>query len=324
MINSPTVLAALAPAPPSPTAGGTWPRLPRRGVKRPRGLWKARRRLDTPPSHSSQHQLLQTTASSSRRGSDTDREEEDEREIIEASGSGEGRERWEAGEDDEEDGHGAGDEDEDEQDDMSQDSGSSKRQRRDSRSGSCGSAELLWAAVYANPKSPSPTWKWSADADALDAPDAAGAGSAATDADADADADARSRPASGRGARAGGAVPAISDDAVRGQAALISNMVTTSVAERAPRAKETFEYNDWEEIKETLTRASALCDRACRFFLRTLSPYPVLSPGSPISSRSSHDHHVCVLNPNRRRPNGCYTSPTGGHPRMSSFPCAIP
>src|SRR6266851_2351570 len=291
MINSPTVLAALAPAPPSPTAGGTWQRLPRRGLKRPRGLWKARRRLDTPPSHSSQHQLLQTTASSSRRGSDTDREEEDEREMTEASGSGEGRERWEAGEDDEEDGHGAGDEDEDEQDYMSQDSGSSKRQRRDSRSGSCGSAELLWAAVYANPTSPSPTWKWSvsphpgADADALDAPDAAGAGSAETDADADADA--RSRPASGRGARAGGAVPAINGDAIRGQAALISNMVTTSVAESAPRAKETFEYNDWEEIKETLTRASGLCDRACRFFC---APFPLI-----LSYRRVPSAHVRVM-----------------------------
>ncbi len=265
MINSPTVLAALAPAPPSPTAGGTWQRLPRRGLKRPRGLWKARRRLDTPPSHSSQHQLLQTTASSSRRGSDTDREEEDEREMTEASGSGEGRERWEAGEDDEEDGHGAGDEDEDEQDYMSQDSGSSKRQRRDSRSGSCGSAELLWAAVYANPTSPSPTWKWSvsphpgADADALDAaPDAAGAGSAPTDADTDADTDARSRPASGRGARAGGA-----------------------------RAKETFEYNDWEEIKETLTRASGLCDRACRFFC---APFPLI-----LSYRRVPSAHVRVM-----------------------------
>ncbi|KAI9510549.1 hypothetical protein F5148DRAFT_976587 [Russula earlei] len=37
-------------------------------------------------------------------------------------------------------------------------------------------------------------------------------------------------------------------------------MVTTAIAEGASRAKETFEYNDWEEIKETLTQASELFD----------------------------------------------------------------
>jgi len=108
MINSSTVLAALAP--PSPTAGTTWPRLPRRGVKRPRGLWKARRRLDS-ASSLTQHQMLQTAGGgcskscSSGRGSDTDRD-------VDESGG------------------------EMDDDDISQDSSSSKRQRRDSGRGS--------------------------------------------------------------------------------------------------------------------------------------------------------------------------------------------
>ncbi|KAF8470284.1 hypothetical protein DFH94DRAFT_637821 [Russula ochroleuca] len=40
-------------------------------------------------------------------------------------------------------------------------------------------------------------------------------------------------------------------------------MVTTSIAERAPSGatKETYEYSDWEEIKEMLSWASELCDR---------------------------------------------------------------
>ncbi len=62
----------------------------------------------------------------------------------------------------------------------------------------------------------------------------------------------------------------------RDTASLISNMITTSIAERAPSSsssggamtKDTFEYKDWERIKETLTCASELCDRAwlCYFF----------------------------------------------------------
>jgi hypothetical protein len=50
---------------------------------------------------------------------------------------------------------------------------------------------------------------------------------------------------------------------------LISDMITTSVAESSSTGsnsgatKETFEYGDWEKIKETLSRASELCDRAC-------------------------------------------------------------
>jgi hypothetical protein len=71
----------------------------------------------------------------------------------------------------------------------------------------------------------------------------------------------------------------------RAAASLISNMITTSIAERAPSSsnpggvttKETFEYKDWERIKETLTCASELCDRAwlCYFFCVFMT---VLSP----------------------------------------------
>ena len=72
----------------------------------------------------------------------------------------------------------------------------------------------------------------------------------------------------------------------RRASSLISNMVTTSIAERAQSCpgsgpgpggamttKETFEYKDWEEIKETLACASELCDRAwlC-IFIAVLSP----------------------------------------------------
>ena len=276
MINSPTLLAALAPAPPSPPAGNTaWPRLPRRSLKRPRGLWKARRRLDASTAPSQQHQLLQTptttAASSSGRGSDTDREYDSEREMTmmmmtEESG-GEGGSREE-------------DDEEEEEDDTSQNSGSSKRQRRDSRStGSCGSVELLWAAVYVDPNltlSPSTNTNSSLTVDGHAAHEVA----------------AESRPATGRSSgsgAAGGASPAaISDDAdddaaaCLGRAAMrttpaavISKMITTSIAESVSREaekKETFEYEDWEEIKETLTRASELCDRTC------LLPSPLSRP----------------------------------------------
>lgn len=265
MINSPTLLAALAPAPPSPPPGNTpWPRLPRRNLKRPRGLWKARRRLDA-AAPSQQDQLSQTTsttaASPSGRGSDTDREYDSEREMTmmtmmtEESG-GEGCSREEDDEDEEED-------------DSSLNSGSSKRQRRDSLSlGSCGSAELLWAAVYVDPNltlSPSANLSTistlTVDATQLDALSRPATGSG---------------PSSG-GSGAGGALPAAisedddDDDDARARArttpaAVIANMITTSIAECAScegEKKETFEYKAWEEIKETLTRASELCDRAC-------------------------------------------------------------
>jgi hypothetical protein len=131
MVNSSTASAALTP--PSPALTGTWPRPPRRGLKRPRGLWKARRRLD-PAAAITYYQLGQAsggaTSSSSGRSSDTDRDEE-ERGMDESGDEGDG-------------------------DDMSQgSSSSSKRQRRDS--GSSGSMEL-WAAVYveADPDTPAP------------------------------------------------------------------------------------------------------------------------------------------------------------------------
>ncbi|KAI0285639.1 hypothetical protein BC826DRAFT_1109210 [Russula brevipes] len=206
MINSSTVLAALAP--PSPTAGTTWPRLPRRGVKRPRGLWKARRRLDS-ASSLTQHQMLQTAGGgcskscSSGRGSDTDRD-------VDESGG------------------------EMDDDDISQDSSSSKRQRRDSGRGSVSgtsssnnSSVELWAICV------------------------------------DADADVRtSPPAPSYGGVAPENTSSSDTDTVR--APLISNMITTSIAENASSGgggKVTYEYGDWEEIRETLTRASELCDR---------------------------------------------------------------
>ncbi|KAH9958834.1 hypothetical protein BC827DRAFT_541589 [Russula dissimulans] len=221
MINSPTALATLAPPSPAAGAGGTWPRLPRRGLKRPRGLWKARRQPDPTTTTSSlrvaqHHQLLQTPggsrgdtkSSSSGRGSDTDREMDGE----------------------------SGGELEEDGDDMSQDSGSSKRQRRDS--GSSGSVELWAGAVYY-----------------LDAE--ASLGMAAP---------AETPPAPS--VVVGGVLPPgtnMNDDAVRSRSrTLISDMVTTSIAEGvAPSraaAKESYEYKDWEGIKETLTRASELCE----------------------------------------------------------------
>lgn len=229
MINSSTVLAALAP--PSPTAGTTWPRLPRRGVKRPRGLWKARRRLDS-ASSLTQHQMLQTAGGggskscSSGRGSDTDRD-------VDESGG------------------------EMDDDDISQDSSSSKRQRRDSGRGSVSSTSSsnsssveLWAICV------------------------------------DADTDVRTSPPAPSYSGVAPENNSSSDtDTVR--AALISNMITTSIAENASSGgggKMTYEYGDWEEIRETLTRASELCDRAW-FHL----PHP--SYRRPISSLAPR---VCV------------------------------
>jgi hypothetical protein len=91
-------------------------------------------------------------------------------------------------------------------------------------------------------------------------------------------------------------------------------MVTTSIAERAPSCsggatttKESFEYKDWEEIKETLACASELCDRAwlCLFM-------PVLSPRYKIE--------LC----RRRRPVRFHPSSQGSHPPISQFSRPIP
>ena len=219
------------------------------------------------------------------------------------------------------------DDEEEEEDVTSQNSGSSKRQRRDSRSGSCGSAELLWAAVYVDPNltlSPSTNTNTHSSLTV------------------DAQLDAESRPATGRGASSGsgadGTSPAaISDDdgddaaACPGRiaprttpAAVISNMITTSIAESASceaEKKETFEYKDWEEIKETLTRASELCDRAC-------PPSYHRAPSNLTLTLVIYDrHHVLyahVLHTHRRRTDGCITAPACGDPRVSSFPRAIP
>lgn len=43
---------------------------------------------------------------------------------------------------------------------------------------------------------------------------------------------------------------------------LIQDMVTTSIAERASRARTKDEYEEWESVKETLKRASELYDGA--------------------------------------------------------------
>ena len=241
MVNSSTLMAALAPASPS-TLIGNWPRLPRRNLKRPRGLWKARRRMEPAASASSPAPSCQQQTSgggggrasrSSARGSDTDREEE-EREMMMMMD--------ESGDDD-----GNCDEGDDDDDDMSQGSSSSKRQRRDS--GSSGHHHLLterqrlWADLdntnKDTPASPPPS---------------------------------------------GVVVVLLEDEGVRSsprprprpRRPMISNMITTSIAENATssppsssssssRQKETFEFKDWEELKETLARASELYDRACSF-----------------------------------------------------------
>jgi len=190
-----------------------------------------------------------------------------------------------------------------EEDDMSQASSSSKRQRRGSRSGSCGSAELLWAAVYVDPnlglnrrRSASAEWSADADADTVAAVAVADRGAVYD----------KSWPAQGTGVGisaagvAGGAggvsPPMIGDDDLgaardrgssrrrrRASPALISNMVTTSIAESSSSSngaspsyatKETFEYGDWEEIKETLARASEFCDCACFVGFFLCRPWP--------------------------------------------------
>jgi len=269
MFNSPSVLAALSPQSPATAAapGGTWPpRVPRRGLKRPRGLWKARRRPDpaTTATASSltqhqQHQLFHTPGSGrvaksscSGRGSDTDRE------MEESCGEGEGEAEEEG-------------EEEDGDDIMSQNSNSSKRQRRDSGSGRSSSSNIHINnnSNYNTNGMPMELWTVYVDSETdVGLPltlggvaDTAGHGTPLplpiplpSGANTDTAATTRRRPAS-----------------------LISNMVTTSIAERVPSCSgsgpmatnETFEYGDWEEIKETLACASELCDRAC---------IPVLSP----------------------------------------------
>ena len=287
MINSPSVLAALAPSSPAAAPGGTWTRVARRGLKRPRGLWKARRRLDPATTATTsnlaqhQHQLLQTPdiggakSCSSGRGSDTDRE-------MESCGEGEGEEE----EDGDEDG-----------DDMSQNSNSSKRQRRDSGGGSSTSSNNKNMNKDYSSNIPMELWAVYVDSEA-------GVGGAIETHD---------RLASTCGAGGHGIPPGENSDiaSARRVAPLISNMATTSIAERAPpgATKETYEYSDWEEIKEMLTWASELCDRAWLVFM------PVLSP----QYNPPRELKYC-----RRRPGGLSPVPQGGRPRVSPLPGAIP
>jgi hypothetical protein len=100
----------------------------------------------------------------------------------------------------------------------------------------------------------------------------------------------------------------------RPAASLISNMVTTSIAERVTScsgsgsggatttAKEIFEYKDWEEIKETLGCASELCDRAYSRLIAAM-------------------RCNCYY---RRRPVRFYPSSQGGHPPISLFSRPFP
>ena len=243
MINSPSMLTALAPPSPGAAPGGTWPRVPRRGLKRPRGLWKARRRLDpvttAATSSLAQHQLLQAPgggakSSSSGRGSDTDRE-------MESCGDGEGEE------DEDDDG-----------DDMSQNSNSSKRQRRDSGGGSSTTSNNNNNNMNKDYSNSIPMELWAVYVD--------------SEADVGGAMDTHDRMAPSCGTGAHGTPPEENNDiaTARRVAPLISKMATTSIAERAPSGatKETYEYSDWEEIKEMLTWASELCDRAWLVFLR--------------------------------------------------------
>jgi hypothetical protein len=264
-----------------------------------------------------------------------------------------------------------------EEDDMSQASTSSKRQRRGSRSGSCGSAELLWAAVYVDPnlglnRRRSASAEWSADAVAdADADAVAAVAVAVADRGAVYD---KPWPAQGTGISvcgagadacgvgdaAGGAggvsPPMIGGDDIgaardrgdsrrrrRASPALISNMVTTSIAESSSSSsssssngaspscatKDTFEYSDWEEIKETLARASEFCDCACFVGFFSLSP---LAPSNSTFSHPPHPH-VCddvivypylALCGNRRRHDERNAPPPGGDPRMLSVSRAVP
>lgn len=222
MISSSSMLA-----PPPPTvAAGTWPRLARRGLKRPRGLWKARRRVDpstTPSSsgcapHSGSPVPRTTTTTtirarshSSWRGSDTDREEEGSKERTDDDGEV----------------------DEDEDDEMtSEHSGSSKRQRRESPD-SCGSTNdvEIWAFfVEAAEAAPSSTTTLTTTPVIPYAPS-----------------------------------PQLEMEDRRDSLVLIQDMVTTSIAERVNRARrneESYEYSEWESVKGTLKRASELYDGA--------------------------------------------------------------
>jgi hypothetical protein len=226
MINSSNKLAALAPSQPT-VAAGTWPRLARRGLKRPRGLWKARRRVDptttttpsssgcAPPHRSPVPRSMSAPGApraqswSSWRGSETDREEDGskERESCEEA-------------------------DEDDDDMTSEHSGSSKRQRRESAS----SSVEMWAFyVDAAEAAPLTTTMTTPLVPCAPPPIL--------------EVEVELENSSG------------GEEGRDGQA-LIQEMVTTSIAERASRARTKDEYEEWESIKGTLRRASELYDGA--------------------------------------------------------------
>lgn len=156
-------------------------------------------------------------------------------------------------------GDGEGEEDEDDDgDDMSQNSNSSKRQRRDSGGGSSTTSNNNNNNMNKDYSNSIPMELWAVYVDSE--PDVGGA----------MDTHDRMAPSCGTGAH--GTPPEENNDiaTARRVAPLISKMATTSIAERAPSGatKETYEYSDWEEIKEMLTWASELCDRAWLVFLR--------------------------------------------------------
>jgi hypothetical protein len=140
----------------------------------------------------------------------------------------------------------------DDGDDMSQNSNSSKRQRRDSGGGSSTGSSTDINKVYSTSI---PMDLWTAHVN--------------SETNVGVTVDTRDRMASSGGHGTPLPLPGDSDKdsdtATRRTAALNPNMVTTSIAERAPSGatkKETYEYSDWEEIKEMLSWASELCDRA--------------------------------------------------------------
>jgi hypothetical protein len=234
MINSSNLLAP----PPPAVAAGNWPRLARRGLKRPRGLWKARRRVDPASTPSSSgcaphggSPVPQTTkasgarahSQSSWRGSETDREEEGSKERESGADDGEVEE---------------------EDDDMtSEHSGSSKRQRRESADSCDSSSNVEMWAFYVDAAEPALLSTTSSTTTmTTTTPLVPCAPSPQMEVE-------------------NANCSEVGKEALR----LIQDMVTTSIAERANQAltkDESYEYSEWENVKGTLRRASELYDGA--------------------------------------------------------------
>jgi hypothetical protein len=257
MVNSSTLMATLAPPSPGSTLVGTWPRLPRRNLKRPRGLWKARRRLEPTatvsssspaPSSSYQQQTSGRASCSSARGSDTDREEEMmmmTMAMMDESGDDYGN----CNDEDEED---------EEDDDMSQGSSrssSSKRQRCDS-----GSGHILLTERQQ---------LWTSDLDNNNNDHTPASSPLSSSGVVVVLLDEKKKKKVGHDVGVRSSEPPRRPRPRRTRPPMISNMITTSIAENATcSSKGTFEVKDWEELKETLARASELYDRACSPFYR--------------------------------------------------------